>query len=263
LKVHCLHHSLLVAACTAELYSKRSFGQSTDGFQYQDNFKIVIENIAEFDQTTQINRLRQEFWDYPRRLGWRVPPHLLIAQRAATTTGATAAASVSATPSQDAPTGNDTPTTPPPPLLSASTSSNTSAHVTYAVPSDAVHGNFLEAINMSLNILSKHYLDRDLVRTNNSIVMVSAGTGVFKVRPNLNQITKQRMLDNAFGIDFISLARPIVDTVPLFLVDCRNEGVKNFYETPHWMRVSYIDCQKEVRSACTAMLLDTEPFDHD
>ena len=220
----------------------------------------MIENIAEFDQHTQINRLRQEFWEYPKRLGWKLPVHLLQYQRHVmghntsssgssgynhvdstttstnnTTTTSTTTHTVEPTTSTATPTTTQLPTT------------TTSAEVTYSVPSDAVHGNFLEAINMALNILSKHYLDRDLTRTNNSIVMISAGAGIFKVRPNLSQITKQRMLDNAFGIDFISLARPTVDTVPLFLVDCRNEGVKNFYETPHWMRVSYIDCQREVR----------------
>jgi hypothetical protein len=207
----------------------------------------VIENIAEFDQTTQINRLRQEFWEYPRRLGWRVPHHLLHLQRTSSgmsgTPSGTGGSSGLGGPSTTEDAAGGSAGAPGP----QAQYSALSAEVTYAVPSDAVHGNFLEAINMSLNILSKHYLDRDLLRTNNSIVMVSAGTGIFKVRPNLNQITKQRMLDNAFGIDFISLARPIVDTVPLFLVDCRSEGVKNFYETPHWMRVSYIDCAKEVR----------------
>lgn len=213
----------------------------------------MIENIAEFDQTTQINRLRQEFWDYPKRLGWRVPQQVLtsVLDRG---DGRSVAASLP--PARDSAT--------PPPESSATSavagsgactsasastpnSSSNTVEVNYCVPSDSVHGNFLEAINMSLNILSKHYLDRDLLRTNNSIVMISAGTGVFKVKPNLNQITKQRMLDNAFGIDFISLARPTVETVPLFLVDCRMEGVKNFYEMPHWMRVSYIDCRKEIR----------------
>ena len=67
------------------------------------------------------------------------------------------------------------------------------------------------------------------------------------MKHNLSQITKQRMLDNAFGLDFISLARPTIKTVPLFLVECRNEGVKNFYEIPHWMRISYVDCNKEMR----------------
>lgn len=240
------HHSLRFALYT-DLYTKKSFGQTSDGFQYQDSFKIVIENIAEFDQTTQINRLRQEFWEYPRRLGWRVPCHVLTAMQArcggslpVTPMSAHSQAAPHSGAGDHAAAPNDTNG---PPL----NTSSTSAEVNYSVPSDAVHGNLLEAINMSLNILSKHYLDRDLLRTNNSIVMISAGQGVFKVKPNLNQITKQRMLDNAFGLDFISLARPTVDTVPLFLVDCRVDGVKNFYEMPHWMRVSYIDCKKEVR----------------
>ena len=78
-------------------------------------------------------------------------------------------------------------------------------------------------------------------------MVISAGSGICKVKPSLSQITKQRLLDNAFGIDFVSLSRPMVHSVPLFLVDCRSEGVKNFYEMPHWMRVSYIDCKKEIR----------------
>ncbi len=241
---------------SADLYAKRSFGQTSDGFQYQDSFKIVIENIAEFDQTTQINRLRQEFWEYPRRIGWKVPAHALTAMLSrpggtntslpVTPVAATLASSSAEHPASSAETNAGG--HPPAATTSASaTISSGPAEVNFAVPSDAVHGNLLEAINMSLNILSKHYLDRDLLRTNNSIVMISAGQGVFKVKPNLNQITKQRMLDNAFGLDFISLAKPTIDTVPLFLVDCRADGVKNFYEMPHWMRVSFIDCKKEVR----------------
>jgi hypothetical protein len=236
------------------LYAKRSFGQTSDGFQYQDSFKIVIENIAEFDQTTQINRLRQEFWEYPKRLGWKIPTHVLSSvlgtydnnsgssnsnsntngSNNSGSSGNTGGASHSG--SNEGDSGS-----------SGNSGSSGSPEINFAVPSDSVHGNPLEAINMALNILSKHYEDRDLVRTNNSIVMITAGTGIFKVKPGLNQITKQRMLDNAFGLDCISLARPIVDTVPLFLVDCRSEGVKNFYEMPHWMHISYIDCKKEIR----------------
>jgi hypothetical protein len=130
---------------------------------------------------------------------------------------------------------------PPPPTAAA--------RVNFAVPSDAVHGNFLEAINTSLNILDKHYMDRDLTRTGNAMVMISAGTGIFKVKPALCLITKQRMVDGGIGLDFISLSRPSVHVVPLFLVDCRSEagGIKDFYETPYWVRVSYIDCKKEIR----------------
>ena len=77
-----------------------------------------------------------------------------------------------------------------------------------AVPSGAAEGNFLEAINTTLNVLDKHYMDRDLVRTGNSIVMISPGCGFFKVEPRLAQITKQRMMDNGIGMDLISLSQP-------------------------------------------------------
>jgi Vacuolar membrane-associated protein Iml1 len=58
-------------------------------------------------------------------------------------------------------------------------------------PSTASHGNVLEAINVTLNLLQFHYLDRDLQRTGNSIVIVSAGNGVFEVDRNLAGITYQ------------------------------------------------------------------------
>jgi DEP domain-containing protein 5 len=97
----------------------------------------------------------------------------------------------------------------------------------HGIPSDAPSGNFLEAINSTLNFLDKHYIDRDLARTGNSIVMISAGTGIFRVRPGLQQITKQRMMDNGIGMDFISLSQPPLHTVPLFLIECSNEnGIK-------------------------------------
>lgn len=58
-------------------------------------------------------------------------------------------------------------------------------------PSAASQGNVLEAINVTLNLLQFHYLDRDLHRTGNSIVVVSAGNGVFEVDRGLAGITYQ------------------------------------------------------------------------
>ena len=175
----------------------------------------MIENIIDVDKISQIKRLRHEFWTFAKSLGWKIPVE-----------GETIL--------NNAVTGGD----------GDSTKASKLNHITYAVPSDAVHGNFLEAINTTLNILDKHYMDRDLQRTGNSIVMISAGSGVYRVKPNLSQITKQRMLDNAFGIDFISLSRPPVHTVPLFIVDGKSESAKDFYEIPHWIRVAYVDCKQ-------------------
>lgn len=67
------------------------------------------------------------------------------------------------------------------------------------VPSTAAQGNILEAINIALNVMQLHYIDRDLSRTGNSVVVVSAGSGVFEVDKDLAGITKQRMMDNGIG----------------------------------------------------------------
>jgi L-lactate permease len=56
------------------------------------------------------------------------------------------------------------------------------------VPSKASRGNFLEAINVTLNVLEKHYMDRDLARTGNSIVMISPCTGVMEVRLSTSEM---------------------------------------------------------------------------
>lgn len=203
--------------------SKRSL-QINNGLHQQDFFKIVIENITDVDKISQIKRLRHEFWTFAKLLGWKIPVE--GEQYVLNNPSSTSAASDPNSNSESA---------------KAASKLN---QISYAVPSDAVHGNFLEAINTTLNILDKHYMDRDLQRTGNSIVMISAGSGVYKVKPHLSQITKQRMLDNAFGIDFISLSRPPVHTVPLFIVDGKSESAKDFYEIPHWMSVSYIDCKQ-------------------
>lgn len=43
-----------------------------------------------------------------------------------------------------------------------------------------------QALNVTLNVLQKHYVDRDLTRSGNSVVMISAGTGVFYVDGGLS-----------------------------------------------------------------------------
>lgn len=84
-------------------------------------------------------------------------------------------------------------------------------------PARAFEGNVLEAINVTLNMLDKHFMDRDLYRSGQNIVMITAGYGVFQVDPNLARITKQRMMDNGIGMDMMSLATPPLHGVPLFI----------------------------------------------
>lgn len=60
----------------------------------------------------------------------------------------------------------------------------------------AVEGNLLEAVNLALNIFDKHYIDRDLLRTGLSIVIVTASNGLFKVPKRLLRLTTERMIED-------------------------------------------------------------------
>lgn len=115
-------------------------------------------------------------------------------------------------------------------------------------PSSASQGNVLEATNVTLNMLQFHYLDRDLHRTGNSIVVISAGNGVYEVDKGLASITYQRMIDCGIGSDMLSLALPPLHTAPFFLYvneyqSVEEEGIDfggTYYEVPHWMHLSFV-----------------------
>lgn len=220
-----------------ELLSKKSM-IANDGYYQQDHIKIVLENIEGIDKHKCISKLRSELWTFAKNCGWKIPD--LPNMSSNTANRASQLDAWSSTQSLDAlddvrPSKIDD--------TRPRAGTDATKFLSCIVPSDSMHGNFLESINITLNILDKHYMDRDLTRTGNAIVLITAGTGIFKVKPRLARITKQRMLDNAFGIDCVSMSRPPVHSVPLFVVDGKRHKAKDFYEVPHWMRVSYSDCK--------------------
>ncbi|KAF0694879.1 Aste57867_14280 [Aphanomyces stellatus] len=85
-------------------------------------------------------------------------------------------------------------------------------------PSSAANGNVLESINLILNIYEKHYLDRDLNRSGQNLVLFTAGNGVFRVNRLLSDMTEQRMMDHGIGFDCISLSSPPLEPVPRFFL---------------------------------------------
>jgi hypothetical protein len=83
--------------------------------------------------------------------------------------------------------------------------------------STAKEGNFLEAISLALAAFDKQYVDRDLTRTGQSIVVVTGGCGIFRVDLKFAQQIKQRMVDHGIGCDLVSLnSKPPLHVVPLF-----------------------------------------------
>ncbi|CAG8462546.1 3945_t:CDS:2 [Diversispora eburnea] len=80
----------------------------------------------------------------------------------------------------------------------------------------AFEGNILEAINLAMNPFDKHYVDRDLLRTGLSIVVVTPGCGRYEVDKKTLRVTTERFIDNGIGLDLVCLSKIPLHTVPLF-----------------------------------------------
>ena len=83
-------------------------------------------------------------------------------------------------------------------------------------PTSAMQGNILEAINMASSQFSHDYIDRDLVRTGISAVIITPGAGVYEVDYNMLKLTTDILVGNGIGIDLVCLSRMPLHSVPLF-----------------------------------------------
>ncbi|KAI1081663.1 vacuolar membrane-associated protein IML1 [Whalleya microplaca] len=88
----------------------------------------------------------------------------------------------------------------------------------------AMYGNFLEAINLASSIYAHDYIDRDLLRTGISIVVISPGSGVFEVEYESLRRTTEALVGNGIGIDLICIPNIPLHSVPLFR-----------YRNPHFL----------------------------
>lgn len=171
-------------------YERRDYfpiGVDENGRHYQDFYKVVAFDSLVTDVQPLLVQLKREMNEFPHACGWRSHP----------------------SPYYTPP--------PPPPTSSAPPSTNNESTPRLGVPSFARDGNLLEAINLVLNIFEKHHIDRHLARSGQSVVLFTAGNGIFSVNKRLAEITEQRMMDHGIGIDLISLATPPLHKCPLFL----------------------------------------------
>ncbi|KAL9648538.1 hypothetical protein ABK040_012652 [Willaertia magna] len=123
--------------------------------------------------------------------------------------------------------------------------------------SSAADGNFMEAINLVLNSFDKYYINRDLSRTGQVILLISPGCGMFDVQiPLLGKITTKRLMDVGLSVDLIAFSVPPLHSVPIFrykkreLVHEGNNTTNNtnnntitkeytYYRSPDWINISF------------------------
>lgn len=77
-------------------------------------------------------------------------------------------------------------------------------------------GPILEAVNLGLNPTETHYIDRSLSLTGAATMIITPGTGYFRVSKQLLRLTTTRMLDQGFVLDLVSLAKAPLHQSPIF-----------------------------------------------
>ena len=149
----------------------------------KDFYRVVVSDMASAEWADILNQLKREFKVFLRDISIRKPDvgdHL--------------------------PLGVDI----------SSALANPPSYVIAGRPSAAMHGNVLEAINLASSQFSSDYIDRDLVRTGVSIVVLTPSPGLFEVDYSLLVATTDNLIDNGVGIDLVCLSKMPLHSVPLF-----------------------------------------------
>jgi hypothetical protein len=80
----------------------------------------------------------------------------------------------------------------------------------------AHNGPILEALNLALNPTETHHIDRSLSMTGTTAILITPGTGHFRVSKHLLRLTTSRMLDAGFGLDLVCLTKAPLHRSPIF-----------------------------------------------
>ncbi|KAL0572471.1 vacuolar membrane-associated protein iml1 [Marasmius crinis-equi] len=159
-------------------YAAGPLRQDDIGRWYKDFYKVITDLEVVFDWKPTLVSLKTSFWDFQRDI--LLTHHF---HRAALDSGQGAVAD----------------------------------HVRLVGRLSYAHdGPVLEALNLNLSPTETHYIDRSLGLTGASTILITPGTGYFRVSKQLLRLTTTRLLDQGFGLQVISLARAPLHQTPIF-----------------------------------------------
>ncbi|XP_067941804.1 GATOR complex protein Iml1-like isoform X2 [Watersipora subatra] len=124
-----------------------------------------------------------------------------------------------------------------------------------AYNSSAAQGNYLEVINMSLNVFEKYFLDRNFDRLGKTAVVITPGPGVFEVDQDLMSITKHRTIDSGSAADLICMGEQPLHTVPWFKVKEAGRRTEVPKIPKSWINHSFYTSRNQMRITSTAQFV--------
>lgn len=238
-------------------YAAGPLRKDDDGRWYKDFYKVITDLEVIHDWKPTLVSLKDSFWAFQR--------DILLAHhyhRASLASTPVSPVSQSQNP-LDAPQQN---------TQSDSDNVRLVGQLSYAHD-----GPVLEALNLSFNPLETHYIDRSLSLTGSDTIIITPGTGYFRVNKQLLRLTTTRLLDQGFALDLVSLTKPPLHQSPIFAfkgyepepsgtgigsgsrtLDAlwsadegpsdRNIGKKmtTFWWEPFWMSISFWDRQMDL-----------------
>lgn len=183
---------LTTELANASLHDDYYTGYQTSGSKrpYKDFYRVVISEMSSGEWTTILHQLKKEFNPFRRDISL----HHQAAMNCTTE------------------------------IPEESSVKGTTASRITAESSLAMYGNFLEAINLASSQYAHDYIDRDLLRTGISIVVISPGSGVFEAEYETLRRSTEALVSNGIGIDLICIPNLPLHSVPLFR-----------YRNPHYV----------------------------
>lgn len=147
----------------------------------RDFYRVVVNDMASGHWTTILDELKRDFRTFLRDVS------ILKAEDVVT------------------PTMND-----------AETSRKEHPATIAGRPSIALRGNILEAIHLASAHLAFDHIDRDMIHTGTSIIVITPGTGVFEVSYESLASTTEALTNRGIAIDLVCLSPMPLHSVPLF-----------------------------------------------
>jgi len=189
-------------------YAAGPLRQDDEGQWYKDFFKVIVDLEVVHDWKPSFVTLKESFWSFQRDilLTHHYHQHTCKTKSPPSSFGSRSGSTLDWTEHH------------------SSTESSGTAQVDEDEPpvrlvgriSYAHEGPILEALNLSLNPTETHYVDRSLFLTGSSTILITPGTGHFRVSKKLLRLTTSRLLDQGFGLDLVCLTKAPLHRSPIF-----------------------------------------------